>query len=170
MQLTSASKGNGRLANPKLCNTVLILDALNLFFGFLTEEIQYHDGLRSRELGQAPMPLVFLTPRQALSSHPHQQMVLLYWLQDRDSMPNWYNINHPTTLHIHNETQWPNAAHGWHFALQDVSHRQNLATPGFPQCDHAVFKLSVDTGSLCNECKTFSYCHCIYFFWVKINI
>ena len=29
----------------------------------------------------------------------------LYWLQDRDSMPNWYTINHPTTLHTHNETQ-----------------------------------------------------------------
>ena len=22
-------------------------------------------------------------------------------LQDRDSMPNWYTINHPTTLHTH---------------------------------------------------------------------
>ena len=29
----------------------------NLFFWFLTEEIQYHDGLRSRELGQAPILL-----------------------------------------------------------------------------------------------------------------
>ena len=28
-----------------------------LFFFFLTEEIQYHDGLRSRELGQAPILL-----------------------------------------------------------------------------------------------------------------
>ena len=26
-------------------------------FWFLTEEIQYHDGLRSRELGQAPILL-----------------------------------------------------------------------------------------------------------------
>ena len=67
--------------------------------------IQYHGGLRSRELGQAPMLQVFLTPRQALSSHMHQQMVRLYWLQDRDSMPNWYSINHPTTLHTQNETQ-----------------------------------------------------------------
>ena len=31
---------------------------------------KYHGGLLSRELGQAPMLLVFLTPRQALSSHP----------------------------------------------------------------------------------------------------
>ena len=28
-----------------------------LWFWFLTEEIQYHDGLRSRELGQAPILL-----------------------------------------------------------------------------------------------------------------
>ena len=69
------------------------------------DTIQYHCGLRSRELGQAPMLLVFLTPRQALSSHPRQQMVWLYWLQDRDSMPNWYTINHLTILHTHNETQ-----------------------------------------------------------------
>ena len=36
---------------------------------------QYHGGLRFRELDQAPMLLVFLTPRQALSSHPCQQMI-----------------------------------------------------------------------------------------------
>ena len=35
-------------------------------------------GTVSRELGQAPMLLVFLTPRQASSSHPRQQMVRLY--------------------------------------------------------------------------------------------
>ena len=99
------------------------------------DTIQYHGGLRSRELGQAPMLLVFLTPRQALSSHPRQQMVWLYWLQDRDSMPNWYTINHPTTLHTHNETQWPTAARRWQFALQDVSCRQgcHLLTPSHPQ-------------------------------------
>ena len=28
-----------------------------VFFWFLTEEIQYHDGLQSRELGQAPILL-----------------------------------------------------------------------------------------------------------------
>ena len=39
------------------------------------DNIQYHSGLRSRELGQAPMLQVYLTPRQALSSHPRQQMV-----------------------------------------------------------------------------------------------
>ena len=81
------------------------------------------------------MLLVFLTSRQALSSHQRQQMVQLYWLQGRDSMPNWYTINHPTTLQTHNETQWPTAACRWHFALQDVSRRQscNLSTPSYPQ-------------------------------------
>ena len=102
------------------------------------DTIQYHGGLRSRELGQAPMLLVFLTPRQALSSHPRQQMVWLYWLQDRDSMPNWYTINHPTTLHTHNESQWPTAACWWHFALRmypagKVAISRHLATSGFPQ-------------------------------------
>ena len=28
---------------------------------------------------------------------------------------------------------------------------QHLATPGFPQCDHTVVKLSADAGSLCSE-------------------
>jgi hypothetical protein len=36
---------------------------------FVTEEIlytiQYHGGLKLRELGQTPMLMVFLTPRQA---------------------------------------------------------------------------------------------------------
>ena len=84
---------------PKGCRTIL------LFVCNRGDTIQYHGGLRSRELGQAPILLVFLTPRLALSSHPRQQMVGLYWLEDRDSMPNWYTINHPTTLHTHNEIQ-----------------------------------------------------------------
>jgi hypothetical protein len=37
----------------------------------------------SRELGQTP--ILFFLIRQALSSHPHQKMVWLYWLQDRES-------------------------------------------------------------------------------------
>ena len=32
-------------------------DLVSFGFWFLTEEIQYHDGLRSRELGQAPILL-----------------------------------------------------------------------------------------------------------------
>ena len=59
---------------------------------------QYHGSLRSRESGQAPMLQVFLMPRQGLSSHLRQQMVWLYWPQDRDSMLNCYTINQPTTL------------------------------------------------------------------------
>ena len=30
---------------------------------------------------------------------------------------------------------------------------RHLATPGFPQCDHTVGKLSADAGSLCSEVK-----------------
>ena len=62
--------------------------------------------VRSRELGQAPI-LLFLTLRQALSSHPRQQMVWLCRLQDRDSIHIQYTINHPTTLH----TQWNPLTH-----------------------------------------------------------
>ena len=76
----------------------------NLFVCTRGDTIQYHGSLRSRELGQAPMLQVFLTPRQALSSQPRQQMVLLYWLQDRDSLLNWYAINHPSHF-THNEIQ-----------------------------------------------------------------
>ena len=83
------------------------------------DTIWYHGGLRSRELGQAPMLLVFQTHRQALSSHPRQQMVWLF------GMPNWYTINHQTTLHTHNETQRPTTARRWHFVLWDVSSRQS---------------------------------------------
>ena len=98
----------------------------NLFVCNRRDKMQYPGGLLSRELGQAPMLLVFLTPRQALSSHPHQQMV------------------------------WPTAAHRWHFVLQDVSCQQSchLLTPIYPrftpvQCDHTIGKLSVDAGLLC---------------------
>ena len=68
--------------------------------------IQYHGRLHTRKLGQAPI-LLFLTLRQALSSHPHQQMVWLCRLQDRDSIHIQYTINHPTTLH----TQWNPVSH-----------------------------------------------------------
>ena len=51
-------------------------NGISCFFVCNREDtIQYQGSLRSRELGQAPMLHVFLTPRQALSSHPHQQMV-----------------------------------------------------------------------------------------------
>ena len=81
------------------------------------------------------MLLVFLTPRQALSSHPRQQMVWFYCIQDRNSMPIRYTINHSTTLNTHDETQWPTAARQWHFMLRDVSRRQSchLSTPSHPR-------------------------------------
>ena len=37
--------------------------------------IQYHGGLKSRELCQTPLLQMFLTPRQALSSQLRQHMV-----------------------------------------------------------------------------------------------
>ena len=92
-----------------------------------------------------------LTPRQVLLCHLSQQMVWLYWLQDRDSMPNWYNINHPTTLHTHNETKWPTAPCRWHFEWRDVSRMQSCNLLTLSQCDNNVDKLSADAGSLC--CK-----------------
>ena len=49
-----------------------------LFFCNSGDNVQYHGGLWSRELGQAPMLQVFLTHRQVLSSHLCQQMVRLY--------------------------------------------------------------------------------------------
>ena len=83
--------------------------SFRLFCLFVTKEILYSI-IAGSDHGSYAKPLllhVFLTPRQALSSHPHQQMVWLYWLQDRDSIPNWYTINHPTTLHI----QWNPVTH-----------------------------------------------------------
>jgi hypothetical protein len=68
---------------------------LILFVCNRRDTIQYQGGLRSRKLGQAPMLLVFLTPRQALSSHPHQQMVCLYRLQDTWLIVHYnYNTTH----------------------------------------------------------------------------
>ena len=32
-----------------------------------------------------------------------------------------------------------------------VSISRHLATPGFPQCDYTVSKLSADAGSVCSE-------------------
>ena len=43
---------------------------ISSFWGFFCnrgDDVQYHGGLRSRELCQAPMVLVFLTPRQDLA-------------------------------------------------------------------------------------------------------
>jgi hypothetical protein len=53
--------------------------------------IQDHGGLQTRKFGQAP--LLFLTFRQVLSSHPRQQMVWLCRLQDKDIIHIQYTIN-----------------------------------------------------------------------------
>ena len=37
------------------------------------------------------------------------------------------------------------------YPADKVAISQHLVTPGFPQCDHTVGKLSADTGSLCSE-------------------
>ena len=64
---------------------------------------QYHGSLRSRESGQAPMLQVFLTPGQALSSHPHQQTVLPKCQVLRAYCHNIYNV---TTSQEHFSFPW----------------------------------------------------------------
>ena len=49
---------------------ILAIGLVSLLFFVTEENYKYQSGLRTRELGQAPILLVFLTPRQALSSHP----------------------------------------------------------------------------------------------------
>ena len=55
-------------------------------------------------------------------------------------MPNWYTINHPTTLQTHNETSDPllladGTLRCGMYPAGQVAISQHLATPGFPQCD-----------------------------------
>ena len=67
-------------------------------------DIQCQGKLQTRKLDQAPIPNL----GQTLSSYPHQQMVWLCRLQDRDSIHTYtVTINHPTTLH----TQWNPVTH-----------------------------------------------------------
>ena len=69
-------------------------------------------------------------------------------------MPNWYTINHPTPHFTH--TMKPSdpllLADGTlrcgMYPEGKVAISQHLATPGFPQSNHTVGKLSADTGSL----------------------
>ena len=93
------------------------------------DTVQYHGSLRSRELGQAPMLQVFLTPRQGLSSHPLKQMVWLYWLQDIEIVCLIGKLSTILQYFTRNEIQWPTAASRWYFALRDVSHRQSCYLP-----------------------------------------
>ena len=58
----------------------LVFSIFNFQFFFCNRDdtIQYHDGFRSRKLGQASLLLVFLTPKQALSSHPRIFIMILW--------------------------------------------------------------------------------------------
>ena len=63
-------------------------------------------------------------------------------------MPNWYTINHPTTLHTH--TMKPSdplllvdgTLRYRVYLAGKVAISQHLATPGFPQCDHTAGNLT----------------------------
>ena len=72
-------------------------------------------------------------------------------------MFNWYNINHPTTLHTHTMKPSDPLLRTYDtlccgmYPTGKVAISRHLATPGFPQCDHTVGKLSADAGSLYSE-------------------
>ena len=123
--------------------------SFRLFCLFVTKEILYSI-IAGSDHGSYAKPLllhVFLTPRQALSSHPHQQMVWMYWLQDRDSMPNWYTIS--TILQHCTHTMKPSdpllltngTLRCGMYPTCKVAISWHLATLGFP---HTVGKLSAD--------------------------
>ena len=81
----------------------------SFFFCKRGDTVQHHSGLRSRELGQAPMLQVCLIG------------TMVYYQPS-------YNTSH-------NEIQWPTAARQCHFALRDVSCRQSwhVLSPSDPR-------------------------------------
>ena len=122
-----------------------------IWFWFLTEEIQYHDGLRSRELGQAPILLcapnsqagVIISPAQTdgltvLATGQRQYAKLVHYQPS-------YNTSHtmkssdPLLLADGN-------LHCGMYPAGKVAISRHLVTPGFPWCDHTVGKLSADAG------------------------
>ena len=71
----------------------------------------------------------------------------MYWIQDRDSTPSGYTIDHPTTLHTRKNLSDPllladGTLRCGMYPAGKVAISQHLATPGFPQFDHNVGKLS----------------------------
>ena len=98
---------------------VLHFFSLNLlnptsFFCFLFfnrgDTIQYFGGLRSRELGQAPILLVFLFPRQALSSHHRCLCFAKVFLSHRSQVGNERGLG------ARQHSLWPNV-HSIHLAI-----------------------------------------------------
>ena len=116
-------------------NNTVIDEKYNLFVFNRGDTIEYHRGLKSRELGQAPMQLV--GRRYHLTRVIRWSDCISYRIEIVCLISTLATILQRCT---HNETHWPTAARQCHFALQDVSHpagkvtiSQHLATPGFSQ-------------------------------------
>ena len=106
---------------------------------YVNSEQCYTISQRTPDKDVRPSPYTLVYNYRALSSHQRQPTsdsvgyrIEIVYIRIQ------YTINHPTTLHTlcftHNEIQFPTAARRWHFALQDVSHRQSchLSTPSHP--------------------------------------
>ena len=87
---------------------------------------------------------LFLTPVPALSSHQLRTLICLFWSgkQQLCSLTNESHYCSPSVL-------WA-AGCIPQIKLLSLQHR---AIPGFPQSDHTVSKVSVDTGSMWNTVK-----------------
>ena len=90
---------------------------------FVTEEIQYHGGLRSRELGKAPILLCVPNSQAGVIISPASTdgLTVLATGQRQYAKLVHYQPSYNTA---HTMKQLPTAARRWHFALRDVSHRQ----------------------------------------------
>ena len=126
-----------------------------LFVRNRRDTIQYHGGLQSRELGQAPTLQVFLTPRQASSSHPRQQNLLNRWsdyigyrIEIECLIGVLSTILH--TSHTMKSSDPLLLVNGTFrcgmYPAGKVAISRHLVTPGFPRCDHTVDKLIADAG------------------------
>ena len=100
---------------------------------------QYHGCLQSRELGQAPMLLMFLTPKQALSSHPR----LVHYQSSYNTAQAWWN-----PLLLADGTLLCRM-----YPTGKVAISQHLATPGVPSVtiSEKDRKSSINIHSLCDS-------------------
>ena len=76
--------------------------------------------------------------------------------QSIDCMPNWYTILKRCTHAIKPSVPLllaDGTLRCGMYPAGKVAMSQYLATPGFPQCDHTIGKLSAEAGSLCSEVK-----------------